>query len=558
MSCVAHFAWLFTYVCYNAATLLGEPLPLMKQRLVALLALAALMLAASVGCGEEEGPYTEPIREVQVEADVMEVEVTRVGEREVVVEVESEAMEFPSSPTPVPFSGDSDGGSSAKVQPAPLAQQRIVVHTARMSLVVDDVALTVDQITGIAGDLGGWVVSSDRSSRHSGAIAIRVPAQLLDEAFRQLEALALSVESRAVTSDDVTDEFVDSQSRLASMRATEQRLLSFLEIAQDVEDALLIQEELSSLQLRIEEIEGRLSFLSQTAAYSLIEVSLKLASETIGVDAGGDIAVRVGQPARFRASFTAPQDIEDYSFTWDFGDGSTARDFGSILRPDGKRITATVNHVYEDDRDSPYIVKVELTGTGPGGIAEGSDSLEVSVSHVPTIEVFAGQDQTVEEGSSVDYSASFTRPSELWDYEYLWDFGDGSPTVTGKPEEGSTRIEVTHAYSNYRPEAFTAVLTVSAMSDAGQVSGSDAFTVRVTESRGYLIGSWDVGETTKSAVRAFTALLRVLTSIVIWLAIFSPVVLVVGIIGYFINRSARRWSGSPSIYRRQGNDPPVS
>ena len=57
-------------------------------------------------------------------------------------------------------------------------------------------------------------------------------------------------------------------------------------------DALLIQEELSSLQLRIEEIEGRLSFLSQTAAYSLIEVSLKLASRTIEVDAGGDVSVR--------------------------------------------------------------------------------------------------------------------------------------------------------------------------------------------------------------------------------------------------------------------------
>ena len=526
----------------------------MKLGLSSLFILPFIMLLAVAGCGGQEDPLREGevTRVMMQEADVMEVEVTRI------VVQEGESMQMVITATPAPSSSNSNGGSSAKVQPSPLAQQRIVVHTAQIALVVDDVAHSIDRISGVASGLGGWVVNSDRSSRHSGTIAIRVPAQLLDEAFRQLESLALSVESRAITSDDVTDEFVDSQSRLASMRATEQRLLSFLDIAEDVEDALLIQEELSSLQLRIEELEGRLSFLSQTAAYSLIEVSLNLASETIEVDAGEDVSVRVGQPARFRASFTAPQDIEDFSFTWDFGDGATARDFGSILRPDGRRITATVNHVYGDDRDSPYIVTVELTGTGPGGIAEGSDSLEVSVSHVPTIEVFAGQDQTAEEGSRVDYSASFTRPSELWDYEYLWDFGDGSPTVTGKPEEGATRIEVAHAYSDYRPEPYTAVLTVSAMSDAGQVSGSDAFNVRVTESRGYLIGSWDVGETTKSAVRAFTALLKVLTSIVIWLAIFSPVVLVVGIIGYFINRSARRWSGSPSIYRRQGNDPPVT
>ena len=46
----------------------------------------------------------------------------------------------------------------------------------------------------------------------------------------------------------------------------------------------------------------------------------------------------------------------------------------------------------------PYIVTVDLSGAGEGGIAEGSDSLEVTVSEVPTIEVFAGENQTVEEG----------------------------------------------------------------------------------------------------------------------------------------------------------------
>ena len=78
------------------------------------------------------------------------------------------------------------------------------------------------------------------------------------------------------------------------------------------------------------------------------------------------------------------------------------------------------------------------------------------------------------------YSASFIRPEELWDYQYQWDFGDGSPTVTGKPE-GPPRVETTHTFSDHRPAPYTAVLTVSAMSDAGRVSGSDSFSVRVTE-----------------------------------------------------------------------------
>ena len=339
-----------------------------------------------------------------------------------------------------------------------------------------------------------------------------------------------------MTSEDVTDDYVDSKSRLASLRAAEGRLLAFLDQARNVDEALRVQQGLSDLQLQIEEIQGRLNFLDQTSAFSLIEVNLKLTPEVVQVDAGPDVSARVGQVVRFRASFVPPPDIDDFSFVWDFGDGSSLGGSGSVLRPDGRRITATVNHVYEDDHDSPYIVTVDLTGTGIGGLGEGSDSLEVAVSRVPTIEVFAGEDRTVEEGDGADYSASFTRPEELWDYQYQWDFGDGSPTVTGNPEEGSTRLETTHTFSDHRPTAFAVVLTVSAMSDAGRVSGTDTLSVQVTESESFFIGAWDVGSTAKAAVRALSVVAWAATTAIIWLGIFSPVLLVVGAVVYVAKR----------------------
>ena len=447
--------------------------------------------------------------------------------------------------TPAPASMASEQSDEKpgglKVQAASPAQSRIIVHTARMSLVVEEVAVTLDRIGGIAHSLGGWVVNSDRTSRNSGSIAIRVPAQSLEEAFTELEALALKVEARSVTSQDVTDQYVDNQSRLSSLLATEERLLSFLDQADKVEDALAVQNELSNLQLQIEETRGRLNFLEQTAAYSLIDVSLRVPPEVMDVDAGEDLSVKVGEAARFRASFTAPADIEDFTFVWNFGDGTSISGSGSVPRPDGNRVTATVNHVYEDDLDSPYIVTVDLSGSGEGGIAEGSDSLEVSVSEVPTIEVFAGEDQTVEEGNKVEYSASFLRPAELSDFEYQWDFGDGSPTVTGHPEEGATRLESTHTYSDHRPASYMAVLKVSAMSDAGKVSGSDSFRVQVTESQSLLIGGWDVGETAKTAVRTLSVIARTATMVIIWLAILSPAIAAVAGIAYVANRARKKF-----------------
>ncbi len=447
------------------------------------------------------------------------------------------------APTPTPGVVPPQAASARPgggVQPAPLPQNRVIVRTARISLVVGDIAGTVNRIVGVAQRLGGWVVSSDRTSEHSGSIAIRVPAESLDEAFRQVETLALEVESRAVTSEDVTDEYVDNQSRLTSMRATELRLLSFLEQAEDVEDALAVQSELSRLQQQIEQTQGRLNFLEQTAAYSLIEVSLKLTSQTLAVDAGGDMSVRVGHVARFRASFTAPEDIDDFTFSWDFGDGNSTSGSGSVLRPEGHRVTATVNHVYEYDRDSPYIVSVELRGTGPGGIAEGSDSIEVAVQEVPTIDVFAGENLTVEEGDEVDYTASFTHPAELRDYEYKWNFGDGSPTVIGVPDEGSTRLQATHSFRDYRTRPYDVTLTVTAMSDAGEVTGSGSFSVRVTESEGLLVWGWDIGETAGWAVRVLVGIAWVITTVAIWVGILSPVIIGLIVLIFLIRRFGPR------------------
>ena len=504
-----------------------------KRGLAILLALLALLLAVA-GCGSG-GELSAPQGQLEFELLV------------------PAATQIPAAPAIQPpgdkgaADQESEASAESEVLLAALAQNRIIVHTARMSLEVDDVARTIDGITALAADLHGWVVSSDRSSRHSGSTAIRVPAASLEEALQRLDAMALKTVSRAVTSEDVTDEYVDNQSRLASLRATEQRVLSFLDRAQDVEEALLVQKELADLQLRIEEAQGRLNYLGQVAAFSLVEVSLRLTPTIIAVNAGPDSSVRVGQVERFRAFFVAPPDITDFLFVWDFGDGTVGRGSGSAPMADGQRVTATVNHVYNDDLDSPYIATIKLTGTGEGGIAEGSDSLLVEVRQIPTIEVFAGDDRTVEEGDKVAYSASFTRPDELWDYEYSWNFGDGSPTQQGEPEEGASSIKTTHAFANHRPAAYPVVLTVSAMSEAGQVSASDSFSVQVTESESLVVGDWNIGGTVKEAVRTLSIVTRGVTTALIWLAILGgPALLVVAGIIFLGNRSG----AARSAYRR--------
>lgn len=476
---------------------------------------------------------------------VVEVPVEVVREVEVAAPAE-EAYAAPAMAAAVARDGVAAEGSFSvpsyqQIQAAVAAQNRIIVRTVNMTLVVGEVSGTVDEIGRVAVDLGGWVVSSDRSSRHAGSIAIRVPAQFLDDTVRQLRQLAVEVEAESSTSQDVTDEYVDSNSRVRSLRATEESLLELLSQAADVEDTLLVRAELTQVQAEIEGLLGRIKLLEQTAAFSLINVNLRVAPQPLAVDAGDDRTFSVGQNGRFRARFRPPGGIEDFAFTWDFGDGrEPVRGNSSAPTTEpGQRVTATVNHIYDDDRDSPYIVQLEIRGTGPAGVVEGTDTLIATVTRAPTIEVFAGESMVVEEDTAVAFRGSFTRPEGLRDIQYRWDFGDGTAPVSGIPEPGVTNAFATHTYQDYRPQPYEVTLTVTAQSDAGPVEGFNSRWVEVIEARGLVIGGWSAGDTARTATRALSVVAQGLGTLLIWLGIFSPLWLGAAAIVYGIIRLRR-------------------
>ena len=470
---------------------------------------------------------------------VKEVEVpgeTVVVEKEVVKEVETQAaMAFTSTDSyAAPTSDDSTDGQAAQV-----AQRRIIVRTADMALVVDDVSRTIDDVSRLAESMGGWVVSSDRSTRHSGFVSVRVPADSLEETIDELRELAVEVQSEVTTSKDVTDEYVDTTARLTNQQATQVALIRLLERAEKVEDALKVQNELTRVQEEIERLQGRIKFLEQTSAFSLVNARLSLASVEMGVDAGADRTVSVGRAARFRATFEPPEGMEEFNYTWDFGDGNRITETRTAPTVDeGKRVTATVTHVYGDDRDSPFIVGIEITGFGDEGLADGGDTVIVTVTKIPSIEVFAGKSMTVEAGQSVDLDGSFTRPEGLTDLVYRWDFGDGSVPVTEAVAEGATRAVAAHAYADPRPFPYTVTLTVTGQSDAGEIEGSSSLNVYVIETEAWVLSGWSPLDTWKLATRALSGVGVVVGTALIFAAIFSPVWLIA--IGAWIFLRRRR------------------
>ena len=477
--------------------------------------------------GEPGFPGSPAPTAVPAAASEKVVEVTK----EVEVEFAAEAMSEEGSQV----------GEFSEEQAALVAQNRIIVRTVNLELEVDDVAESIEEIAQGAQRDGGWVVGTNRSSKHIGFIAVRVPAAKLDDTLDWMRAVGVDVLSEASTSTDVTDEYYDLRSRVESMQATEEALIRLLDRAEKVEDALEVQRELARLQVEIEAHLGRIKLLEETAAFSLVNVTLHLAPQEMRVDAGDDRTFSVGEVARFRATFYPPEGIDDFDFVWDFGDGTPVSSGNSSApRADGGRITATVHHQYSSDLESPFIVEIKMTGRGETGVVEGSDTFIATVTELPAITVFAGEHMIVEEGEEVEFSGSFTRPEGLTNYRYSWEFSDGTEAIAGAPEEGATTVTAIHVYENHRPQPFTVTLTVTAESEAGHVEGSSSIEVFVQEAEGFVVSGWSAGDNLKDAVRALSGFAQAVGTVAIWVVIFTPVWVALGLVIYLIVRSRRR------------------
>lgn len=196
------------------------------------------------------------------------VEITRVvTEREAVVSSYSQVSSFDAGveaaePTQVPQSPSTE---------------RLIVRNASLELVVRDTQVALDAITALVDELDGYVVSSQLTQYDAGArvsLTVRVPAESLDVALARLRNLATEVRRQTVTGEDVTQEYTDLQARLRHLEATEARLLTFLDQAEDTEATLAVYGELQQVQGEIEGIKGRMQYLEQSSATSSITVEL--------------------------------------------------------------------------------------------------------------------------------------------------------------------------------------------------------------------------------------------------------------------------------------------
>jgi Domain of unknown function (DUF4349) len=162
-----------------------------------------------------------------------------------------------------------------------LSKPPMIVRTAEMRILVADTAKTIDAVSRNVEAGGGYVASSNvwrEGDVLRARITLRVPSAKLNATLASIRGLSRRVESESVSSEDVTQEYVDLDSQLRNLEATETELRELLKVARvntrKASEVLEVHQQLTVIRGQIEQAKGRMRYLSQVTSFSAVNLEV--------------------------------------------------------------------------------------------------------------------------------------------------------------------------------------------------------------------------------------------------------------------------------------------
>lgn len=155
---------------------------------------------------------------------------------------------------------------------------RSVIVTGAMYMTVEDPIAAADQATDIVQNAGGRIdarneTAPDEHFGGSASLTLRIPSDELDAVVDDLRELG-TVDQFSTNSYDVTNEVTDLEAEISTLRASTTRIEALLLEAEDIPDIIMLENELSYRQSRLESLEARQRGLDDQVSMSTIDLSL--------------------------------------------------------------------------------------------------------------------------------------------------------------------------------------------------------------------------------------------------------------------------------------------
>lgn len=169
--------------------------------------------------------------------------------------------------------------SEAKpAEPPTYQMDQMIIYNGQMSIEVDELQKATDLLLQKVKETQGYLVNSNINENDENLYAhyeFRIPVNGFHSLIDQIKKMQIGkITYQAINGNDVTEEYLDLDSRLKAKKVYEERLLLFLKQATKTEDLLKISNDLNRVQEEIEQIQGRLTYLSYHAGNSTLVVDM--------------------------------------------------------------------------------------------------------------------------------------------------------------------------------------------------------------------------------------------------------------------------------------------
>ena len=162
-----------------------------------------------------------------------------------------------------------------------VADDRKLIRTVSMTTETEDMDTLLTGISQRITELGGYVESREvytgsayeTYSSRSATMTLRIPAKNLDTFISHVDG-ASNVVSSSETAEDVTMQYVATESHLKVLQAEEERLLKFLSEAKSVSEMLEIEKRLTDVRAELESVTNQLNKYANLVSYGTVKLRI--------------------------------------------------------------------------------------------------------------------------------------------------------------------------------------------------------------------------------------------------------------------------------------------
>ena len=152
-----------------------------------------------------------------------------------------------------------------------------IIKDGRLGLQVKDLQAAKHQIDTLVKSLGGYYANENLKNNNNESgyeLTIRIPINNFEKFVGSVETGNSKVLYKEISARDVTEEFVDLETRLASKRNALTRYNEIIKKANAMKDIVQIEEAIRNLQEEIESSEGKLRYLNDCVNYSTLNLTI--------------------------------------------------------------------------------------------------------------------------------------------------------------------------------------------------------------------------------------------------------------------------------------------